>query len=82
MRSEHRFLVTHTGSLPRPADLTRMMFAKEEGVPVDQAALAARIASAVTEDLCCDGVSLVQDTRRRVALEKKLVTASRACPIS
>jgi 5-methyltetrahydropteroyltriglutamate--homocysteine methyltransferase len=49
MRSEHRFLVTHTGSLPRPADLTRMMFAKEEGVPVDLAPLAARIASAVTE---------------------------------
>ena len=38
-RSTERFLTTHTGSLPRPADLTRMMFAKEEGVPVDRAAL-------------------------------------------
>jgi len=28
-----RFLTTHTGSLPRPDDLIRRMFAKEEGVP-------------------------------------------------
>lgn len=48
-RSEGRFLTTHTGSLPRPDDLIRMMFAKEEGVPVDQAALLARIRSAVAE---------------------------------
>jgi 5-methyltetrahydropteroyltriglutamate--homocysteine methyltransferase len=42
-----RFLTTHTGSLPRPDDLIRMMFAKEEGVPVDRAALAGRISEAV-----------------------------------
>jgi 5-methyltetrahydropteroyltriglutamate--homocysteine methyltransferase len=48
-RSTERFLTTHTGSLPRPDDLIRMMFAKEEGVPVDAAALNARIAAAVTE---------------------------------
>src|SRR6266508_6277911 len=48
-RSIDRFLTTHTGSLPRPADLIRMMFAKEEGVPVDPAALGARIRSAVAE---------------------------------
>ncbi len=48
-RSTDRFLTTHTGSLPRPGDLVRMMFAKEEGVPVDPAALAARIRSAVAE---------------------------------
>jgi 5-methyltetrahydropteroyltriglutamate--homocysteine methyltransferase len=35
MRSTERFLTTHTGSLPRPDDLIRMMYAKEEGVPVD-----------------------------------------------
>jgi len=49
MRSTDRFLTTHTGSLPRPADLIRMMFAKEEGVPVDPSALDARIRSAVAE---------------------------------
>ncbi len=48
-RSTECFLTTHTGSLPRPADLIRMMFAKEEGVPVDRAALAERIRSAVAE---------------------------------
>ena len=42
-RSLEHFLTTHTGSLPRPDDLIRMMFAKEEGIPVDRAALAARI---------------------------------------
>jgi len=48
-RSSERFLTTHTGSLPRPDDLIRTMFAKEEGVPVDAASLAARIRSAVAE---------------------------------
>ncbi|HET9923860.1 MAG TPA: cobalamin-independent methionine synthase II family protein [Methylomirabilota bacterium] len=47
--SVDRFLTTHTGSLPRPDDLIRMMFAREEGVPVDRAALGARIRSAVAE---------------------------------
>src|SRR5499427_2260191 len=42
-----RFLTTHTGSLPRSDDLIRAMFAKEEGVPVDPAALAAQISEAV-----------------------------------
>jgi 5-methyltetrahydropteroyltriglutamate--homocysteine methyltransferase len=48
-RSADRFLTTHTGSLPRPDDLVRTMFAREEGVPVDAAALAARTRSAVAE---------------------------------
>jgi len=48
-RSLDRILTTHTGSLPRPADLIRMMFAREEGVPVDGPALAARIRVAVAE---------------------------------
>ena len=46
-RSTKRFLTTHTGSLPRPEALIRAMFAKEEGVPVDAAALKARIREAV-----------------------------------
>jgi 5-methyltetrahydropteroyltriglutamate--homocysteine methyltransferase len=48
-RSKDRFLTTHTGSLPRPDDLIRMMYAKEEGVPVDPNPLAERIKSAVAE---------------------------------
>jgi 5-methyltetrahydropteroyltriglutamate--homocysteine methyltransferase len=49
IRSTERFLTTHTGSLPRPEDLVQIMYAKEEGVPVDGAALAARVRSAVLE---------------------------------
>src|SRR5256885_14878098 len=59
-----RFLTTHTGSLPRPDDLIRTMFAKEEGVPVDHAALDARIASAVAEIVKNQteaGIDLVND---------------------
>jgi len=59
-----RFLTTHTGSLPRPDDLIRTMFAKEEGVPVDRAALEARIASAVAEIVKNQteaGIDLVND---------------------
>src|SRR3984885_7357454 len=44
-----RFLTTHVGSLPRPDDLIQMMYAKEEGKPVDKDALEARIKSSVGE---------------------------------
>jgi len=63
-RSTERFLTTHTGSLPRPEDLVRAMFAKEEGVPVDAAALKARIRSAVAavvEKHIEAGVDIVND---------------------
>ncbi|HEU5017101.1 MAG TPA: cobalamin-independent methionine synthase II family protein [Pseudolabrys sp.] len=63
-RSTDRFLTTHTGSLPRPDDLIRMMYAKEEGVPVDAHALAARIKSAVAEVVqkqAAAGIDLVND---------------------
>ena len=48
-RSVDRILTTHTGSLPRPDDLIRMNWAKADGVPVDEAAFAARVQSAVQE---------------------------------
>jgi 5-methyltetrahydropteroyltriglutamate--homocysteine methyltransferase len=63
-RSQERFLTTHTGSLPRPDDLIRMMYAKEEGVPVDTAALAGRVRAAVAEVVkkqADAGVDLVND---------------------
>ena len=49
IRSTERFLTTHTGSLPRPDDLIRMMYAKEEGVPVEPGALKARVRAAVAD---------------------------------
>ena len=63
-RSTDRFLTTHTGSLPRPEDLIRMMYAKEEGVPVDPAALAKRVAAAVDEVVrkqAAAGVDIIND---------------------
>jgi 5-methyltetrahydropteroyltriglutamate--homocysteine methyltransferase len=47
--STQRFLTIHTGSLPRPDDLILMMHAKEGAVPVERAALAARVREAVAE---------------------------------
>ena len=64
IHSSERFLTTHTGSLPRPDDLVEMMFAKEEGAPVDASALAARIRAAVGEVTARQrdaGVDIVSD---------------------
>lgn len=47
MASAGRFLTTHVGSLPREDDLIEIMFAKEDGLPLDLAAVDARIAEAV-----------------------------------
>jgi 5-methyltetrahydropteroyltriglutamate--homocysteine methyltransferase len=59
-----RVLTTHVGSLPRPEDLIRTMFAKQEGVPVDQAALDERTRDAVAEVVRLQaeaGVDVVSD---------------------
>jgi 5-methyltetrahydropteroyltriglutamate--homocysteine methyltransferase len=64
MRSTKRFLTTHTGSLPRPDDLIAMMYAREEGVPVEPVALAARVKGAVEEVVArqvAAGVDIVND---------------------
>ncbi|MBV9605609.1 MAG: cobalamin-independent methionine synthase II family protein [Solirubrobacterales bacterium] len=45
----HRIPTTHAGSLPRPNDLADMIWGRIDGQEVDQAALEARIASAVQE---------------------------------
>jgi 5-methyltetrahydropteroyltriglutamate--homocysteine methyltransferase len=63
-RSRDRFLTTHAGSLPRPDDLIRMMYPKEEGVPIDPAALAGRVKAAVAEVVKKQaeaGVDLIND---------------------
>ena len=48
-RSAGRILTTHTGSLPRPADLMALLNARELGEPYDPAALAARVRLAIAE---------------------------------
>jgi 5-methyltetrahydropteroyltriglutamate--homocysteine methyltransferase len=60
----NRFLTTHVGSLPRPDDLIEIMFAREDGIPIDRAALAARVESAVDEAVArqvAAGVDIVND---------------------
>jgi 5-methyltetrahydropteroyltriglutamate--homocysteine methyltransferase len=47
--STDRILTTHAGALPRPPDLRAMVMAKSRGEAVDQAALDARLKSAVAE---------------------------------
>lgn len=59
-----RILTTHTSSLPRPDDLIQMMWAKGDGIPVDEQALAERVASAVKEIVdkqIAAGVSVIND---------------------
>ena len=48
-RSTDHILTTHTGSLPRPADLAEVLVAKDEGREYDPDALAQRVAAAVDE---------------------------------
>jgi 5-methyltetrahydropteroyltriglutamate--homocysteine methyltransferase len=47
MSGHKRFLTTHVGSLPRPEELMQIMFAREDGIALDQVALEAKIAEAV-----------------------------------
>ncbi len=63
-RSADRILTTHTGSLPRPDDLIQIMWAKGDGIPVDEAAVAGRVATAVQEVVgrqVAAGVDVVND---------------------
>jgi 5-methyltetrahydropteroyltriglutamate--homocysteine methyltransferase len=48
-RSTERILTTHTGSLPRPPDLTAMLEALDGGGAFDEAAFEARVRRAVAE---------------------------------
>lgn len=62
--ANHQILSTHTGSLPRPDDLIQIMWALGDGIPVDQAALEARIESAVGEIVAkqvAAGVAVIND---------------------
>jgi 5-methyltetrahydropteroyltriglutamate--homocysteine methyltransferase len=49
MKGERRFLTTHVGSLPRKDELMQIMFAREDGIPIDKHALEERVCVAVEE---------------------------------
>ena len=62
--STDRILTTHTGSLPRPDDLIQIMWAKGDGIPVDEQVLAERVATAVKEIVDKQinaGISVIND---------------------
>ena len=62
--STDRILTTHTGSLPRPDDLIKTMWAKGDGIPVDEQALAERVTTAVKEIVdkqIAAGVNVIND---------------------
>jgi 5-methyltetrahydropteroyltriglutamate--homocysteine methyltransferase len=64
VRSIDRFLTTHTGSLPRPDDLVRIMYAKEEGQAVDRAELTVQIRDAVARIVAKQkeaGIDIIND---------------------
>ena len=59
-----RILTTHTGSLPRPADLLAMIQAKETGQPFDSTELAAAVRRSVAEAVEAQanaGIDIVND---------------------
>lgn len=63
-RSRDRILTTHTGSLPRPADLDQLIASREAGQEVDASAFAQRVEAAVTDVVASQlavGVSVISD---------------------
>ena len=64
MANHGGFLTTHVGSLPRPDDLIAMMWAREDGIPVDKAAMDERVRRAVDEVVARQtraGIDIVND---------------------
>ena len=60
----NRILTTHVGSLPRPDALIEIMFAREDGIPIDRVALEERVERAVDEAVARQvqsGVDVVND---------------------
>lgn len=62
--SAGRFLTTHVGSLPRTQELIDLIFAKEDGAPVDPALLSEKIIEAVrhvVDRQAAAGVDIIND---------------------
>jgi 5-methyltetrahydropteroyltriglutamate--homocysteine methyltransferase len=49
MSGHNRFLTTHVGSLPRQEELMQIMFAREDGIPLDLDAVEVKITEAVAD---------------------------------
>ena len=60
-----RILTTHVGSLPRPKDVSDMLFAREAGQDVDPAAFDAAVAAAVRDVVAKQRAAGVGHSQRR-----------------
>lgn len=64
MNDAKKFRTTHVGSLPRPQDLIDIMFAREDGLPLDPRAVDAKIDEAVRDVVArqvAAGLDIVND---------------------
>jgi 5-methyltetrahydropteroyltriglutamate--homocysteine methyltransferase len=64
MNNAKRFLTTHVGSLPRPQELIEIMFAREDGLPLDAAAVEGHVTRAVDDIVArqrASGLDIVND---------------------
>ena len=64
MAPHDRFLTTHIGSLPRNAELMQIMFAREDGIALDQAWLEGKVIEAVERVVARQleaGIDIVND---------------------
>jgi len=57
-----RILTTHVGSLPRPKDVSDMLFAREAGQPVDDSTFRGAVSAAVHD---ADAFTLPEPRARR-----------------
>jgi 5-methyltetrahydropteroyltriglutamate--homocysteine methyltransferase len=49
IKSEKRIMVTHAGTLPRPEDVTKLLYANAAGAPVDKNVLAGKVKDVVAD---------------------------------
>ena len=49
IKSEKRIMVTHAGTLPRPEDVTKLLYARAAGAPVDANVLAGKVKDVVAD---------------------------------
>jgi 5-methyltetrahydropteroyltriglutamate--homocysteine methyltransferase len=64
MAPHNRFLTTHIGSLPRNEELIQIMFAREDGIPLDRAGLEAKVIEAVERVVAhqiASGIDVIND---------------------
>ncbi|MGH8144176.1 MAG: hypothetical protein ACREU2_16880 [Steroidobacteraceae bacterium] len=68
--AHNRFLITHIGSLPRQEQLRQIMFARENGIPLDQKIVQEKTTAAVELEALVQGAEIAMKnfwSRRKAA---------------